>query len=112
MNEEKKAVDADDGGERTLVTSAADILLDLGLEPKPDLTEVRGELALEGENQAQKTILKALLREPMGTDELCAETGIQTDALLAEVSVMEILGQIRRDPGNIFSLAIRNSRTE
>ena len=96
----------------TLITSAADILLDLGVSPKPDLTETRRELAPDGENQSQKSILKALLREPMGTDKLCAETGMSADALLAEVSVMEILGQIRRDPGNIFSLAIRMSRTE
>ena len=96
----------------TLITSAADILLDLGLEPKPNLTEARRELPPEGENQTQRAILKALMREPMGMDNLCAETGVEADALLAELSVMEIMGQIRRDSGNVFCIAIRNSRAE
>jgi len=31
---------------------------------------------------------------------------------MAELSVMEIMGQTRRDSGNIFALAIRATRTE
>ena len=48
----------------------------------------------------------------MGMDNLCAETGVEADTLLAELSVMEIMGQIRRDSGNVFCIAIRNSRAE
>ena len=95
-----------------LVTSASDVLMDLGLETKPDLTDAKRELPPEGENRAQRAILKALLREPMGMDNLCTETGFEADALMAELSVMEIMGQIRRDSGNLFSIAIRASRTE
>jgi len=90
-----------------LVTCAEDLLLDLGLAPKSDLTAAKRELPPEGDNPTQRAILKALLREPMGMDDLCAETGCGTDALMAELSVMEIMGQVRRDGGNIFALAIR-----
>ncbi len=93
-----------------LVTSAQDVLEDLGLTPKRDLTEPRRELPPEGDNPAQRAILKALLREPLGMESLCAETGFDADALMAELSVMEITGQVRRDSGNVFALAIRASR--
>ncbi|MDD3212524.1 MAG: DNA-processing protein DprA [Eubacteriales bacterium] len=90
-----------------LVTSAADVLEDLGLEPKPDLTAEKRELPPEGANLTQQAILGALLREPLGMDGLCEQTGFSPDELMAELSVMEIMGQIRRDSGNIFALAIR-----
>lgn len=92
-----------------LVTCAADVLLDLGLDPKPDLTEQKRELPPEGENEVQREILAALLREPMGMEALCLYTGRDIDALLSELSVMEIMGQVRRDSGNMFAIAIRVS---
>jgi len=95
-----------------LVTSAEDVLLDLGLEPQPDLTAAKTERPPQGENELQKAVLKALLREPLGIDGLCAATGSDADALIAELGVMEIMGQIRRESGNIFALAIRVSPTE
>ena len=95
-----------------LVTSAEDVLLDLGLEPKTDLTAEKRELPPMGDTPIQKAILKVLLREPMGMDSLCAETGYTADELMAELGVMEIMGQIRREGGNIFAIAIRAARTE
>ena len=95
-----------------LVTSAADVLLDLGLEPKEDLTQRKRDLPPEGENETQTAILKALLREPMGMDGLCADTGYSADVLMAELSIMEIMGQVRKDSGNVFAVAIRVSRAE
>ena len=95
-----------------LVTSAADVLLDLGLEPKADLTAERRDLPPEGENPTQQAILKALLTEPMGMDGLCAQTGLDAGTLMAELSIMEIMGQVRHDSGNIFAIAIRAARTE
>ncbi len=95
-----------------LVTGAADILLDLGLEPAQDLTAAKRDLPPEGENPTQRAILKALLREPSGMDSLCEQTGLTAETLMAELSVMEIMGQVRRDSGNIFAVAIRTTRTE
>jgi DNA processing protein len=95
-----------------LVTGAADILLDLGLEPAQDLTAAKRDLPPEGENPTQRAILKALLREPAGMDSLCEQTGLPAEVLMAELSVMEIMGQVRRDSGNIFAVAIRTARTE
>ena len=60
----------------------------------------------------RRAILKALLREPSGMDSLCEQTGLTAEALMAELSVMEIMGQVRRDSGNIFAVAIRTTRTE
>jgi len=95
-----------------LVTSAEDVLLDLGIEPKSDLTADKGVLQPVGDTPAQKAILKVLLREPTGMDGLCLETGLSADDMMAELSVMEIMGQIRRESGNIFAVAIRATRTE
>jgi len=95
-----------------LATSASDILQDLKLEPIRDLTAGKRELPPEGDNPTQKAIFKALFQEPMGMDALCAETGIPADQLMAELSVMEIMGQTRRESGNIFAIAIRATRTE
>ena len=95
-----------------LVTSAEDVLLDLGIEPKLDLTVEKRDLPPMGDTPAQRTILKILLREPTGMDGLCAETGFSADEMMAELSVMEIMGQIRRESGNIFAIAIRATRTE
>lgn len=90
-----------------LITSVSDVLEDMGLQPGQDLTAESRPLPPEGDNPTQKAILQALLREPMGMDALCGETGFSADSLMAELSVMEIMGQVRRDSGNIFALAIR-----
>jgi DNA processing protein len=92
-----------------LVTSAADVLLDMGLERFLEQPHAEPEPPL-GENETQVRVLRALLREPMGLDNLCEATGHSADQLMAELSIMEIMGQIRRDSGNIFALAIRPSR--
>ena len=94
-----------------LVTSAEDVLFDLGLEQLM-ATPARAPEAPLGENETQVSVLKALMREPMGLDGLCAATRRTADELMAELSVMEIMGQIRRDSGNIFALAIRMTRSE
>jgi DNA processing protein len=92
-----------------LVTCAEDVLMGMGLErlltkPHPEPEPVMGV------NDTQVRVLRALLREPMGLDSLCETTGLSADELMAELSIMEIMGQIRRDSGNIFAPAIRQSR--
>lgn len=93
-----------------LVTSASDILEDLGLETKPDLTSATKEYGPMGETPLQQAVLQALMREPLGMDALCAQTGFHADELLAELTIMEISGQVRRDSGNLFAMAIGNAR--
>lgn len=95
----------------TLVTCAADVLEDLGLSPAPEPAQIAPEEP-QGDNEAQRAIYKALLREAMGMDALCSATGYDAGALLTELGVMEIMGQIRRESGNIFALALRPSRSE
>ncbi len=92
-----------------LVTSAEDVLLDMGLERLLDRPHAAPEPPL-GENEMQVCVLRALMREPMGLDGLCEATGRTADELMAELSIMEIMGYIRRDSGNIFAPAIRTSR--
>ncbi|MCE5342574.1 MAG: DNA-processing protein DprA [Eubacteriales bacterium] len=95
-----------------LVTSAADVLTDLGLQPEGDLTCEKRILPPQGDNLTQQAILKALMKEALGMDNLCARTGCTADELMTELSVMEIMGQVRRDSGNVFALAIRVTPTE
>ena len=93
-----------------LVTSASDILEDLGLEAKPDLTTPTQEQATMGDTPVQQAVLRALMREPLGMDALCEQTGCTADTMLAELTIMELTGQVRRDSGNIFAIAIGGAR--
>ena len=92
-----------------LVTSAEDVLLGMGLERLLASPHKESEPVM-GINDTQVRVLRALLREPMGLDGLCEATGVPADDLMAELSIMEIMGQIRRDSGNIFAPAIRQAR--
>ena len=47
-------------------------------------------------------ILEALKRESMTMDQLIMATGSRAEELMPELSVMEIMGQIRKDAGNLF----------
>ncbi len=86
-----------------LATSARDILDDLGLaglEPDaPKATEAQTFAA-----NADNPVLRALAREPMTVDSLSKQTGKNPSDLMAELSVMEIMGQVKREPGNMFVL--------
>ena len=93
-----------------LITSVEDILLDLGLSPVTDITQAKPELPPLGETPVQQAVLKALFQESMGMDALCKQTGYTADVLMAELSIMEITGQIRKDSGNVFAIALRTLR--
>ena len=92
-----------------LVTSAADILEDLGMKACEDLTQP-SETIDEPVSDAQRQILSALGKEALGLDGLCEATGLSPDSLMSELSVLEIMGQIRRESGNLFTLRIRADR--
>jgi DNA processing protein len=77
-----------------LIPSAADLLEDLGLA--------------KGDNPTQNAIIRALAKESLGMDELRAGTGCGADALMTELGVLEIMGRVRRDSGNVFALVIQN----
>jgi len=83
-----------------MITSAADILSDLGFEtPKPEVDD-------KTEN-ASNVIVQALQKEAMGMDALAKETGLTTDALMAQLCMLEISGEITRESGNIYRLLNR-----
>ncbi len=86
-----------------LVTCAKDILDDLALDLEPLYPQA--ETQPEAASGLQEAILAALRKESLGLDELCRVTGSSAQELISELSIMEIMGQIRRDVGNLFSLA-------
>ena len=86
-----------------LVTSAADILEDLGLGGERACSGMAAQ-AEEAASPVQRMILTALQRESMTVDQLSIATGIKREAALQELSVMEVLGQIRKEAGNLFSV--------
>ena len=83
-----------------MISSAEDILTDLGIQP-PE-TDIRGEDQTES-----NSVLRALQKEAMGMDALQLETGLSTDALMTELSMLEISGKITRDSGNVYRLLNR-----
>ncbi|MFH1511871.1 MAG: DNA-processing protein DprA [Bacillota bacterium] len=86
-----------------MITSVDDILTDLGIEP-PHLT--RGEEANPGDS-ISGSIIRALRKEAMGMDALQKVTGLTTDALIAQLCMLEIGGEITRESGNIYRLINR-----
>lgn len=85
-----------------LVTSAQDVLDDLNL-PHRQFSQCSRNL--QPENDKQRDILSALARESLTLEGLSTETGLATDVLITELSMMEVMGQITRERGNFFSLA-------
>ena len=49
----------------------------------------------------------ALRKEAMGMDKLQEETGLTTDALIAQLCMLEIGGEITRESGNQYRLLNR-----
>ncbi|MBN1778576.1 MAG: DNA-processing protein DprA [Clostridiales bacterium] len=83
-----------------MITSAADILSDLGIEvPKPVVDDTAGT--------ASNVIVQALQKEAMGMDALAKETGLDTDALMTQLCMLEIGGEITRESGNTYRLKNR-----
>jgi len=86
-----------------MLTSVDDILEDLGIRPSVPKS---GE-ALEQGDSVSNGILAALRKEAMGMDALRQATGLETDALIAQLCMLEIGGDIKRESGNIYRLTSR-----
>jgi DNA processing protein len=91
-----------------LITRAADLLEDLGLMPEGETVPESAPEPPQGDNPTQNAILRALAKESLGMDELRVSTGCGADALMTELGVLEIMGRVRRDSGNVFALVIQN----
>ncbi|MCI5847415.1 MAG: DNA-processing protein DprA [Candidatus Limiplasma sp.] len=89
-----------------LVTSARDLLEDLGLVPLE--AAVKKETAKL--TPLQSRIVDSLRIESMGEEQLAALLSIGDEELMAELGTMEILGLIKREAGNQFSLPVSQSR--
>lgn len=69
---------------------------------KPPYSDIRD--ALEGLNETEKTIAKLLLEGDRLVDDVIAESGLSTPAVLAALTVMEIRGVVKRMPGKRVAL--------
>jgi len=86
-----------------MLSSADDLLEDLGIE-KPD-TDTGGET--ETYDLVSQVIITALQKEAMGMDALVQATGLTTDTLIAQLCMLEISGDIKRESGNTYRLCNR-----
>ncbi|MBI2640811.1 MAG: DNA-protecting protein DprA [Candidatus Sungbacteria bacterium] len=80
-----------------LVTSAQDILEELGIEYNKDSAQKLNEIF--GENE--KTLLD-ILEAPLGVDALKEKTGLATGAIMATLSMLELKGSIRNLGGDTY----------
>lgn len=87
-----------------LVTSAADILEDLGLETQPCETGEDETISL---TDIQREILRQLGVEALDVQELSRRLDRVGSELLGELGTLEILGLIRREAGNRFCLSLQ-----
>lgn len=89
-----------------IVTSAQDLLEDLGLafcaasSPKKN-AEAASELTA-----LQKSIVAALRIEPLYLEELASRLGVDASLLIGELGTLEIAGWICRQAGNRFGLPL------
>jgi DNA processing protein len=74
------------------VTSARDILHILGIPEREDTEEMEGATP-------EETAILSLLSEPRDRDEIARESGMETRALSALLSLMELEGKIASDDG-------------
>ncbi len=84
-----------------IVTSAQDILEDLGLcEIKPQKAKGFSQPLTD----EQQRIVELLKVEPLGVEELTNQLEMDATTLLVELGTLEIMGTIHREAGNRFSL--------
>lgn len=91
-----------------IITCAQDLLDDLGYGLEEKLYEE--DLGDEGLTGVQKKIVDALKVESMNIEELSASTLENTDQLISELGILEILGRVTREAGNRFTLPISKGR--
>lgn len=91
-----------------VVTCAQDILDDLSLGSlSSDVSKVAQSAALEsGGSPLALQLEAALTREALPLEALCKATGHKQEEVLTQLTLMELGGQIRREPGNRFALAL------
>jgi len=83
-----------------MITSVDDILDELGLKKSaPDTVQ-----EAKPSDPVSAAILRALAKEAMGMDTLQTETGLTTDKLIAQLCMLEISGDIKRESGNMYRL--------
>lgn len=88
-----------------IVTSAEDILEDLGLCAQPAfVTEAKESERL---TSAQGSILQCLRAEPLTPEELSRRLGQRPEQLIEELGMLEVLGMVRREAGNRYAVPLR-----
>ena len=74
-------------------------------QPPPKPENLRKQL--EGLNPEQLSIVTALSGETLHIDDLIEKTGLSTATVLAQMTMLEIRGYVRREPGRRYSLNLR-----
>jgi len=82
-----------------IVTSARDVLEDLGLMQDE---KRRKAATVKITDPMQRRILKCLRLEPMTVEQLAENLQTDTSDVLVQLTMMEISGFITREPGNLF----------
>ncbi len=80
-----------------LITSAQDILEELGIEYNKEQERKLDELLGERER-----ILLEFLEEPLGVDVIKEKTGFDTPAIVASLSMLELRGRVRNLGGDTY----------
>lgn len=85
-----------------IVTSAKDLLDDLGIQTKPKEQKVQKIIL----SALQKQIVSELRKEALTPQEISERTNISPGDMMTELGTLEILGAVVREPGNRFHLPI------
>lgn len=88
-----------------LITCADDVLEDLSL--KRITARQKPKQTIPSLTEEQRIIVRALRIQPMNIDDLSQKTGLSSDQLITELSIMEIDGLVIREAGSSFALPSR-----
>jgi len=87
-----------------LVTSAEDIISELGITGRKSTTGITGRKKISGDTKEETMILKILQNEAMHFDEIVRKTGLQSSSVGSMLSVMEMKGMVKSLEGGMFSI--------
>lgn len=86
-----------------IITSAQDLLDDLGIQNEKSTSAASGTVKL---NAVQRKIVGQLQIQELMPQEISDLTGVPVNDVLTELSTLEIVGVVTRQPGNRFHLPL------
>lgn len=88
----------------TLVTTAQDVLDELGMNSNEGITSIKGTKSITGDTEEEQQIIALLQEQELSFDQLVKQTGMVAAKIGGILSLMELKGMLTTTDNNIFRL--------